>query len=175
MIFRKTTGADIAAVLSIYEDARETMAAKGIDQWTDGYPSEATLRADIAAGESYVLAADDGSIMATSAVMHHGEPCYTTIDGVWLTENSDPAEGDRIYTTIHRIATAKDFRGRGLASRMIAEAMLLAQKEHKKSLRIDTHEDNRPMQGMLARSGFTYCGIIRLADGSPRCAYEKLL
>ncbi len=41
------------------------------------------------------------------------------------------------------------------------------------NIRIDTHDDNKPMQGLLKKSGFQYCGRITLADGSPRIAFQK--
>ena len=41
-------------------------------------------------------------------------------------------------------------------------------------LRIDTHEDNKIMQHLIEKNGFVKCGIIHVADGSPRIAYEKL-
>ena len=42
------------------------------------------------------------------------------------------------------------------------------------SIRIDTHEDNKPMRRFLEKCGFKFCGIIYLEDGSKRLAYEKL-
>jgi len=41
-------------------------------------------------------------------------------------------------------------------------------------LKIDTHRDNVIMQRALEKSGFTYCGIIYLKDGSERLAYQKV-
>ena len=46
--------------------------------------------------------------------------------------------------------------------------------EHCQSLRADTHADNKIMQHLLEKNGFTRCGIIHVADGSPRFAYQKL-
>ena len=40
-------------------------------------------------------------------------------------------------------------------------------------LRIDTHRDNRIMQRLIEKHGFTYCGIIWLEDGTERLAYER--
>ena len=54
MTFRKTTKHDIARVCEIFDGARETMHAQGIDQWTDGYPAESDIVADMEAGESYI-------------------------------------------------------------------------------------------------------------------------
>ena len=37
---RKTTEADLPEVMPIFEEARATIAALGINQWQDGYPAE---------------------------------------------------------------------------------------------------------------------------------------
>ena len=47
--------------------------------------------------------------------------------------------------------------------------------EHCESLRADTHADNKIMQHVLEKNGFRKCGIIHLANGDPRLAYEKML
>ena len=44
---------------------------------------------------------------------------------------------------------------------------------HYRHLRIDTHRDNRIMQHLIEKHGFTYCGIIWLEDGTERLAYER--
>ena len=44
---RKTAYADIPAVMTLFDKARQTMAALGIDQWQDGYPFESNIRADV--------------------------------------------------------------------------------------------------------------------------------
>ena len=42
-------------------------------------------------------------------------------------------------------------------------------------LRIDTHTDNKVMQNLLLKLGFTQCGIIHVVeDNYPRFAYEKV-
>lgn len=43
------------------------------------------------------------------------------------------------------------------------------------NVRIDTHRDNQPMQALLKKCGFAYCGRIFLADGSERIAFQKTL
>lgn len=40
------------------------------------------------------------------------------------------------------------------------------------NLRADTHRNNRTMRHLLEKSGFRYCGIIHVADGSERLAYQ---
>jgi len=41
------------------------------------------------------------------------------------------------------------------------------------NIRIDTHRDNAIMQHNIEKHGFTYCGIIYLANGDERLAYQK--
>ena len=41
-------------------------------------------------------------------------------------------------------------------------------------LRIDTHADNRVMQRAVEKVGFTRRGIIYIADGTPRIAYDLI-
>ena len=43
------------------------------------------------------------------------------------------------------------------------------------SIKVDTHEQNIPMQNLLKKNGFEYCGIIYLEDGGKRVAFEKTL
>lgn len=43
------------------------------------------------------------------------------------------------------------------------------------SIKVDTHENNKPMQRLLEKLGYEYCGIIYLENGDKRVAFEKLL
>ena len=45
-------------------------------------------------------------------------------------------------------------------------------KRKKRDLRIDTHKDNRPMQAVIRKFGFQECGVIYVADGSSRLAFD---
>lgn len=174
MIFRKTTKEDIARVCEIFDGARATMHAQGIDQWTDGYPAASDIIADIEAGESYVLCEDDGYVVATCAILLGGEITYTEIAyGAWLTDTTD--DENTSYVAVHRVATDKNSRGKGLASRLIEEAAAIGRDAGKISLRIDTHRDNLPMQRMLARNGLIHCGEITLLSGAKRNAYEEMI
>ena len=49
------------------------------------------------------------------------------------------------------------------------------QKKKIGHLRIDTHADNHIMQHLILKNGFEQCGIIHIADGSERIAYEKVV
>ncbi len=87
------------------------------------------------------------------------DPTYKEIEnGAWL--------NDKPYGTIHRIASSGRQGGMLKASVRYCAQMI-------DNIRIDTHADNGPMQNALHRLNFTFCGIIYVADGSPRLAFQK--
>ncbi len=61
--------------------------------------------------------------------------------------------------------------GNGQETGVFAECLAWC-REQIGHIRIDTHEDNRIMQHLIEKHGFVRCGIIHVADGSPRIAYE---
>ncbi len=167
MIFRKTEEKDKKQVISLWREAQAYFREQEIDQWQDGYPDEACLDLDVAKGSSYVLE-DAGRVIATAFISFDGEPDYLHIEGKWITDGP--------YGVIHRVAVAGEAKGRGLAGRLVEEAVSMCREQGVQGLRVDTHQDNRSMRRMLTKNGFTYCGIIHLTrDGAPRVAYERLI
>lgn len=160
MLIRKTTEADVPAVMEIFDIARAFMRENGnATQWPVGSPSEEQVRADMASGSSYVCCSEeDGRVCATFALVGGDDPTYAVIeDGAW--------GADLPYAAIHRVAS--DGTERGVTAAAFAFA-----KEHYGYLRIDTHADNAPMQRAILADGFTYRGVIHIADGSPRVAFD---
>ena len=160
MFIRPATEADISAAAKIYEDARTFMKNQGNpDQWPGDYPNENDVLDGINDGTSFVCE-DSGEIVATFYFKEDADdPTYRKIyEGGW--KNAAP------YSVIHRIAV--NHHGRGIVDFCFSECF----KMHP-NLKIDTHRDNIPMQKVLLRNGFSYCGIIYLSDGSERLAYQK--
>ena len=170
MYIRKATAGDLDALMPIFDEARKTIGALGIDQWQDGYPRRTDISADIECDRSYCLVLDD-NIIGSFAVIDDGEPTYDKIyDGHWLT-----GDDSRDYIAIHRVAIAVASRGSGASAFMMQYAAELARGIGRKSVRIDTHEGNVVMRRMLEKNGFTYCGVIYLDSGAARVAYEKIV
>ena len=170
MEIRRTRKEDIDAIMPIFDEARKTIAALGIDQWQNGYPSASVIEQDVEKSQSYCVLVD-GEIVGTFALISDGEPTYDDIfDGNWLT-----GDGKDHYFAIHRVAISVKSRGRGISTEIIGFCANKAREGGKKSLRIDTHRGNVVMRKMLEKNGFVYCGIIYLSDGDERVAYEKLI
>lgn len=169
MIIRETKSEDLGAIMPIFDEARATIAALGIDQWQNGYPSQKVIDEDISRGQSRAVEIS-GEVVGTFALIFNGEPTYDEIfDGEWLTGNSDS------YIAIHRVAISVAKRGGGIAGAIIEYAKQNAKALGRRSLRIDTHRGNIVMRKMLEKQGFSHCGTIFIADGAERVAYELIL
>ena len=161
-IIRKATLADMAAVMSVMEEAKVIMRESGNrSQWGDGYPSEDIILADINRDGAFVIE-EESQVVAYFACLPSPEPTYHQIyEGQWL-DDSLP------YHVIHRIASVPYVHH--IFSDIMDYCFAIDP-----NIRIDTHRDNTIMQHNITKHGFTYCGIIILASGAPRLAYQKLL
>lgn len=149
---------DLPRIEEIYAYARSFMAQTGNPtQWGKTEPKVSQLKLDIAEEKLYVLESDGIHGVFFFAIGE--DPAYAVIeDGCWLS--------DAPYGTIHRIA------GDGAGG--IVGAALEFAKTKISHLRIDTHHDNKVMQHVVEKLGFLRRGIIYVADGSPRIAYEMV-
>ncbi|MBQ5898686.1 MAG: GNAT family N-acetyltransferase [Alistipes sp.] len=164
MIFRKATEQDITAIEQIIRAASARLGAAGIDQWQRGYPNRSSIEKDVTEGVGMVLCEGD-TILVYGAVIFSGEPAYNDLTGgEWLTQGE--------YACVHRLCTNEIFVGMGFSKHFMLAAEAMA-SERVKSIRIDTHPDNKIMQGLICRLGYSYCGDVVIE--SRRLAYEKLL
>ena len=157
---RKTTERDIPEVCRIYAQARDFMRESGNpDQWGNEDPTRDVIESDVRKAGSYVCVRE-GAISAVFYFNIEREPAYEKIDGRWL--------NDKPYGVVHRIARIREAHGAG------AFCLNWCFDQHS-NIRIDTHRDNAPMRKLLDRLGFSYCGIIWLASGKERIAFQKIL
>lgn len=157
MQIRKTKFEDFEEVMDIYRKAAVFMAENGNPtQWV-GYPSEEMVKNDIEKGQSYVCTEDE-DILAVFVYFEENDPWYAYIEGKWV--------NDKPYGVVHRIASTRKKKGCG-------EFCINWAFERCKNLRIDTHKDNIPMQNLIKKMNFEYCGIVYMDDGSPRIAFQK--
>ncbi len=158
--FRKARMEDVPVIMRLIDEARGIMRSCGnVNQWIDGYPSEETIINDINNGHCYLCVEQGGEIVASFAFIACPEPTYQKIyEGAWL--------DDEPYYVVHRLASKA--ASHGIFNDVMDYCMDVAG-----NLRIDTHRDNVIMRHVIDRYGFTYCGIIYLANGDERLAYQK--
>lgn len=153
---------DLDRLMEIFDHARSFMKATGNpSQWINGYPQREMIAGEIAANHCYVCCKEEGGeVVGTFAFVPSPDPNYARIEsGNWLNDAS--------YYVIHRLASDGSCRG-------IGKACIEWCWEQCHSLRADTHHDNKIMQKLLENNGFVRCGIIYVANGTPRIAYQRI-
>ncbi len=171
-IIREAQPSDMADIMTVMDAAKGIMRQSGNKyQWGDDYPSEAVITADMEKGGGFVVVDDDkvlagqatkGRAVGYFAFLKSPEPTYVRIyEGKWL-DDEEP------YHVVHRIASYPDVHG-------IFSSIMEYCFSHDPNIRIDTHRDNKIMQHLITKHGFTYCGIIYLASGDERLAYQKII
>lgn len=154
---RHTRVSDLDTIMGIFHHAKQRMRESGNNtQWANGYPNAEMVFKDIEDGNSYLIESDKG-ITGVFTFIIGNEPNYAVIDGAW--------PDNKPYGTIHRFASAPGAKG-------VADIVLDFCKRAGVNIRIDTHADNGPMLGWIAKRDFKYCGIIHVEDGSPRKAFQ---
>lgn len=158
MKIREARQEDIPKMREVFDYGRQIQLETGnLNQWAAGYPAEELIREDIAKGAAHICLNEEDEIVGVFSVFIEPDPTYAEIDGAWL--NEEP------YATIHRIAVNGKARG-------VGQYCIKWIQERFDNVRIDTHENNQPMIHVVNKLGFEYCGVIYLANGDPRNAYQ---
>lgn len=92
-----------------------------------------------------------------------GTRIILSIEGAWAT--------DRVYAVVHRMAFNTQSRGKHLSGEAFSLIKNFCIDNKTFSIRVDTQDENKVMQHILARENFKYCGLIQF-DGGPKLAYE---
>ncbi|MCD7938289.1 MAG: GNAT family N-acetyltransferase [Tannerellaceae bacterium] len=160
MEIRKATPGDLIPVMTVYDRAREFMKQTGnANQWINGYPSQELILQTIDEGNCYICLHEQ-VIVGAFYLSREPDPTYAHIyEGSWL--------DDTPYGVVHRLASTGTCKG-------VADFCLQWCFEQCGNIRVDTHEDNKVMQHILTKHGYTRCGIIYVANGTLRIAFQKI-
>lgn len=149
---------EIEQVMKIYDTARKFMIENNNpNQWVN-YPNIEEIESNIKNNTLYTLENEKDEKLAIFQYMKGPDPTYKYIKGKWL--------NDKPYYVIHKLAST--FKEKGIFKDILEYAFIKGL-----SIRIDTYKDNLPMQKVLKKEGFIYCGIIYLSNNSPRLAFQK--
>ena len=164
---RKAEINDIKKIVNIIDEAKKNLKADGIDQWQIDSMNEEFLLEQIKTGKSFVY--EDGEILAYAYLSDDIEKAYR----VW----EDDFSGKKPIT-VHTFAVHSQMTKRGVAMKFFIDIIKYAKKYQFDSLRIDTHEDNFKMRGLINKLGFKKIGNIFIDEEGrkkPRICYERLL
>ncbi|WP_308749528.1 GNAT family N-acetyltransferase [uncultured Anaerococcus sp.] len=165
---RKAEIKDLNKIVNIIVNAKKSLKDEGIDQWQIDSMNEDFLARQIATGKSFVYE-EFGVICAYAFLSDEKEEAYKP----W----EDDFEGKKPLT-IHTFAVDLDMTKRGIATKFFIDIIIHAEKNSFDALRIDTHEDNFKMRGLINKLGFRKIGQIFIDEEGtkkPRICYERFL
>ena len=160
---------DLRKIINILNDGKKALRKDGIDQWQNGLPNEEDIRDDISKKEGYIYE-NKGEILAYTQLKKSYEKDYEDIEKNFKNHEKP--------LTIHRLCVKASAKNRGLASLFMEEIINYAKNKNIDSLRIDTHEDNFKLRGLLRKFNFSLIGECFVDDRikkSKRKVYELAL
>ena len=120
-------------------------------RWIYGqHPTDAMIQSYMDRKEMY-LYMDGQNIAGMAAItMYQGEDYH---EMMW----SQNLKDDEV-ASLHILAVAPEYQGRGVSKRMMADIISLIKKNGKKAVRLDTLASNIPARHLYEKLGFKYQG-----------------
>ncbi len=169
---RAATMADLDAVMNITAEAKAVLSLRGIEQWIDEYPARDVFLEDIEKNELYLIFHGQ-ELAGFFSLSAKEEPVFASIrDGKWT--EGVPA------CVLHRVALSAEYRGSGIAQRLMKAAERQAEVLGFHCIRTDTHKKNKPMLNLLRNLSYRYRGNIFYMEEAlhgrdpSRQAFEKI-
>lgn len=160
---RKATLRDLPEVAALFQKAIRHMEERGIRQWDELYPDEATLAHDIKDGVMYLLWIE-GGLAAAFVLNRECDPEYAS--GNW--RGSAPSFG-----VVHRLCVNPGFQGQGLGTRAMTAAEALAKSGGLESVRLDAFSQNPAALRLYQKLGYSKVGEVHFRKGL-FFLYEKI-
>lgn len=152
MTIRLAQLADIEAIMMITAQASQRLKDAHIPQWQGGYPSANHFRSDITKNQLYV-AETNHQVLGFASISLDEDPNYDRVyEGQWQIEHPS--------VVIHRLAVDEKWLGHGIAQSLYRHAEVIARHHHRRSLKVDTHLRNQPMNHLLVKMGYQKVGMI---------------
>ena len=156
MEIKKASMKDLEQIMHVYKNARKFMCENGNEeQWGDDYPSTELIREDI---DKMYLCISEEQIACVFYYAVEEDEDYREINGKWLNEKP--------YAVVHRVASTGIVKG-------AASYCLDWVYTQFPNIRMDTYKDNIPMQKLLEKCGFQYCGSFERLGTDKWMAYHK--
>lgn len=167
MEFRLAKEIDREKIERIYEDGSLKLKSLGINQWQGNEKPNLNNFSNLNENNIIYVLEDKEIIVSTLIIYDKDEDYENNLVGTW--------NSPKPYVALHRIATLSGARKKGYGRKIIEFAENYARENNFKSVRVDTHRENKSMQNLLNSMEYNYVGIVYLDGKRERFAYEKIL
>lgn len=167
MELRLASEYDKEIILQIYEDGSRKLKSLGLDQWQGQDKPNLDNFKDLIDNKNIFVLEDQGQVVSTVIIYEFDIDYENNLDGTW--------QSPKPYVALHRIGTLGRESKKGYGRKVIELAEAYARENSFKSVRIDTHRENKTMQGLLKSLNYNYVGLVYLSGKNERLAFEKVL
>jgi ribosomal protein S18 acetylase RimI-like enzyme len=155
MEFRKARASDLQEVMALFRAATLAMAAQGIPQWDEIYPSAEIVQEDIDREQMQV-----GLVDGIIAVVFVLEPCQ---EGDYESANWQyPAEH---FVVLHRLCVHPGFQGQGVAKQAMDYLEQDVRNRGISCIRLDAFPQNPVAIRLYESRGYGKAGEITYRKG----------
>ena len=171
MEIKKVELNEIEKVMEIINDAKAFLKPQS-QQWQQGYPNIESMKNDILNHNLFGVYINNELTCVAALIIGIEKTYVNMIEGKWIIDVST------LDLVIHRIAVSNKYRGIGCGKAMMKFAYEHAKNNGCKSIKVDTHRVNKPMQNLLINHGYSYQGVIDLnrnEEDQLRLAYELVI
>ena len=165
MEFRLAKEIDREKIEKIYEDGSLKLKSLGINQWQGKEKPNLHDFTNLEDNKIIYVLEDEKEIVSTLIIYDHDDDYENNLHGKW--------NSPKPYLALHRIATLSSQTKKGYGRKIIEFAEIYARENNFKSVRIDTHKENKSMQNLLNSLGYSYVGIVYLGGTRERFAYKN--
>lgn len=167
MEFRLAKEVDREKIEKIYEDGSLKLKSLGINQWQGNEKPNLNNFSNLNENKIIYVLEDKEIIVSTVIIYDKDDDYENNLVGTW--------NSPKPYVALHRIATLNGARKKGYGRKIIEFAESYARENNFKSVRIDTHRENKSMQNLLSSMEYNFVGLVFLDGKRERFAYEKVL
>jgi GNAT superfamily N-acetyltransferase len=157
---------DLSLLIAFRDEAARWLAARGIDQWQEPYPTEDLMEEgmlrSIRAGETFIVWDDDSTPAATITVDRWANPDLWTPE-----EAAEPA----LYA--HKLTVARAYAGRGLGAELVDWAGTRAAVSGARWLRVDVWTTNPKLQHYYLELGFAHVRTVVLPHNPSGAVFQR--
>ena len=146
--FRRAVAADLPVIAAIYDHTHDREeAGETTIGWIRGiYPTEATAREGLAAGDLFVME-DGGAVVAAARINQEQVDCYA--DAHWAFD----AAPEQVMV-LHTLVVEPSRKGHGLGPQFVQFYEDYARAHGCRVLRLDTNARNQAARRLYARLGY---------------------
>lgn len=158
---------ELEAIFQIYLNARRALAQENIHQWTDNYPSMATVERDLKQNNLYVLK-NANEIIGAININEHQASEYQSVD--WQFDASK-------VLVIHRLVVNPKYQGKGYARVLMDFTESFALTNNYSTIRLDTYSQNDRAIQFYIKQGYIIRGDVSFPnrDHTFHCMEKELI